>query len=254
MASRSSRSARPMIDSLQDRLGAAGLGGDGIALGDAHGCNSWVGARRSVRTGRNGRRNWRADCSSPKSTTGDGARKYEMTSRATMSMSDPRLRPRQELVGERDEVRGGHPDDARQAVDGELAEHGARLGRQHEREVVVVAQLARGARDRAAPAGPRATSRPRSGRAASVKNRSSSYTRWASKITSRPPGKIRYIVARDTPDCRAMSSTVTLSMPHRSQHRFTASRTATSVGAHSRRPLPDSRCPPRHRFPSWMRQ
>ena len=47
-------------------------------------------------------------------------------------------------VGERGEEGGGHADDPRHAFDGELAEHLARLRRQHQGEVLVGAQLAGG--------------------------------------------------------------------------------------------------------------
>ncbi len=49
----------------------------------------------------------------------------------------------EERLQDRPEVVVGHPDDLGHAVDGEFGEHGTRLGSQHDREVAVVAQLAR---------------------------------------------------------------------------------------------------------------
>src|SRR4051794_26172026 len=54
------------------------------------------------------------------------------------------LPPREVLVDQRHEEHGGDADDPRQAVDGEGGERLARLGGQHDGEVVVDAQLVRG--------------------------------------------------------------------------------------------------------------
>ena len=146
------------------------------------------------------------------------------------------LAARQVRVDHRREEDGGDADDPRQPVDGELAQRVAGLGGQHEREVLVVAQLVGGGDDGAHQQVLEVGRRRRRAAVRRVKKSSSSRTRSASNSTSLPPGNRRYSVARDTPASAAMSSMVTLSMPHRSQHVLAASRTRSStavgVGRH----------------------
>ena len=156
------------IGAAQNGFVADRLRGGRVVLGDAHGCDSCgVGDRRSGRTGRNGTRKRRADVSSPKSTTVGRCEEVRDDETGDDVDEGPRLGPRQEFVGERNEVGGGDTDDPRETLDGELTEHCARLGRQHERDVVVVAQLTGGGGDRAHEQILERCRRPRSGGAAS---------------------------------------------------------------------------------------
>ena len=50
-----------------------------------------------------------------------------------------------------------------------------------------------------------------------LNSRAISVSTTAPRISSRPPGKARYTVARDTPDSRATSSTVVLAVPWRAR-------------------------------------
>ena len=62
-----------------------------------------------------------------------------------------------------------------------------------------------------------------------VKKSSNLPRRTASNKTSRPPGKSRYTVARDTPAVTQMSSMVTLSQPHCETQESTAAKMAASM-------------------------
>ena len=72
-----------------------------------------------------------------------------MTRRAEQLDQPCALAARQVAVDQRGKEHGGHPDDARHAVDGELSEGVARLGGQHQRQVLVAAQFGGGVHDAA---------------------------------------------------------------------------------------------------------
>ena len=75
-----------------------------------------------------------------------GARKYEIVRRTKRSIATAASFSVRYGPHERGEILGGDPDRARQALDGELAEHLARLGTEHDRQVLVGTQFA-GRRD-----------------------------------------------------------------------------------------------------------
>ena len=96
-----------------------------------------------------GARKRRADSGSPRSTTSLGARKYEIVSRDSTSMSVRRVGARQVGGHPRQEQLVGEADDPRHAIDGELRQRFAGLGGEHQGDVLIGAQQLGGGDDRA---------------------------------------------------------------------------------------------------------
>ncbi len=160
-----------------------------------------------------------------RSTKRDGDRKYEMTTRASHSASRAgRLAADVGREHRGEEERGG-AEDARQTGNGQLGDDLAGLGGQHELEVLVGPEHRGWRARRPAPRGPRSRRRPAELRVRSDMN---SWSRGRAARRRGRPGR-RGTGGRawpgSTPASPAMSSTVTLATPQRSQQALAASST-----------------------------